>query len=54
MGRRPGSQFGAHERQPIDVSLKHQCFTTSPSPSLPLSLIKKKKKDIQETHFVVT
>ena len=30
--------FGACERQPTDVSLSHQCFSLSLSPSLPLSL----------------
>ena len=31
-GQAPG--WGAHERQPIDVSLTHQCFFPSLSPSL--------------------
>ena len=32
--------WGAHERQPVDVSLSHQCF--SPSFSLPPPLSKNK------------
>ena len=44
----PGPQLGACERQPIDISFTHQCF----SPSLAFSLkinkafLKKKKKEI--------
>ena len=40
LGCWPGSQSGACERQPIDVSLAHQCFSPSLSPSFPLSLKK--------------
>ena len=29
---------GVYERQPIDISLSHWCFSPVPSPSLPLSL----------------
>ena len=40
---------GAFERQPIDDSLSHQCFSPSFSPSLPLSLkIKNKILNKQE------
>ena len=38
LGYRPGPQLRASERQPIDVSLAHQCFSPSLSYSLPLSL----------------
>ena len=34
LGCRPGPWLGVCERQPVDVSLTHQCF----SPSLPISL----------------
>ena len=34
---------GSYERQLMDVSLSHQCFSPSLSSSLPLSLLKKKK-----------
>ena len=37
LGFGPGPQLGACERQPIDVSLTHQHFSPSLSPSLPLS-----------------
>ena len=45
----PGSQLGVWKRQPINVSLTHQSFSPSFSPSLPLSLknklnLKKKGK----------
>ena len=41
----PGAQLGACERQLIDVSLTHRCFSPSLSHSLPLSLkINFKKK----------
>ena len=36
--------WGMYNGQPIDVSLSHQCFSPSFSPSLPLSL--KKFKDL--------
>ena len=39
-GCRPGPQLGACERQPVDVSLAHRCFSPLLSPSLPLSLKK--------------
>ena len=40
---------GIYERQPVNVSLRHQCFSPSLSPSFPISLkinkiFKKKKK----------
>ena len=35
-GSVPGQ--GVYERQPIDVSVSHQCFSLSLSPSLPISL----------------
>ena len=35
LGYRQGPQLGACKRQPIDVSLAHQCFSPSLSP-LPL------------------
>ena len=39
LGCGPGPQSGACERQPhTDVSLTHQCFSPSLSPSFPLSL----------------
>ena len=37
LGWGPGPQLGVWERQLIDVSLPHQCFSPFPSPSLPLS-----------------
>ena len=45
----PGTWLWACERQPIDVSLAHWCFSSSLSPSLSLSLknkqnLKKKKR----------
>ena len=33
-----GPQLGVCERQPVDVSLTYECFSSSLSPSLPLSL----------------
>ena len=43
---------GAYERQPIDVSLSHWCFSPSLSPSLPLSLkIKSLKKRETDAGF---
>ena len=42
LGCAPGPLLGAHERQPIDVSLTHWCF--SPSVSLPSSLSLSKNK----------
>ena len=38
LGCGPGPRLGVCERQPIDVSLSHSCFSPSLSPSLPLSL----------------
>ena len=38
LGGRIGPWLGAWERQPIDVSLTHQCFFLSLSSSLPTSL----------------
>ena len=38
LGCGPGLQLGACERQPIDVSLTHGCFSPSLSPACPLSL----------------
>ena len=38
VGCRPGPQLGVCRRQPIDVSLTHQCFSPSLSLSLPLSV----------------
>ena len=38
LGCGPGPWLGACERQPIDVSPTHQCFSPSLSPSFPLSL----------------
>ena len=38
LGCGPGLQLGMCERQPIDVSLAHRCFSPSLSPSLPCSL----------------
>ena len=43
LGFRPGPHLGAHERQPIDVSLTHLCFSPSLSPSLPFSLNRNKE-----------
>ena len=37
LGRRPGPQRGAGKRQPIYVSLAHQCFSPSLTPSLKLN-----------------
>ena len=34
---RPGPQLRGHERQLIDVSLAHQCYSSSLPSSLPLS-----------------
>ena len=46
LGCRPASQLGACERQPINVSLAHPCFSPF-SPSCPLSLkINKLIKDL--------
>ena len=42
LGCGPGPLLGAFERQPIDISLAHQCFSPSISSSLPLSLERKK------------
>ena len=36
LGCRPGPQLGEFERQLIDVSLRHQCFSPSLCPSLHL------------------
>ena len=45
----------AGKKQPIDVSLQHQCFSPSLSPSLPLSLkinkIFLKNHCLKKTHF---
>ena len=38
LGWGPGPWLGVCERQPVDVSLTHQCFSSSLSPSLPISL----------------
>ena len=38
LGCGPGPQVGVYERQLIDVSFVHRCFSPSLSPSLPLSL----------------
>ena len=38
LGCGPGPQYGACEKQRIDVSLAHPCFPPSPSPLLPFSL----------------
>ena len=38
LGCGPSPQLEAGKRQPIDVSLAHQCFSPSVSPSFPLSL----------------
>ena len=38
LGCEPSPWLGACERHPIDVSLAHQCFSPSLSPSFPLSL----------------
>ena len=35
LGCRPGPLLGTYQRQPIDVSLAHQCFPPSLPPSLP-------------------
>ena len=64
-GSVPG--WGAYERQPIDVSLLHLCFSPSLSLSLPLSLkinrynlkkrnyfIEKKKSYISMKQFVLS
>ena len=37
LGCGPDLQLGEHERQPINVSLAHRCFSPFISPSLPLS-----------------
>ena len=39
LGCGPGSPLGACQGQPVHVSLTHQCFSPSLSPSLPLSKI---------------
>ena len=38
LGHRPGPQLGVCKRQPIDVSVAHQCFSSSLSPSFSPSL----------------
>ena len=38
LGCRPGPQLGECKRQQINVSLTHQCFSPSFSPSLPIFL----------------
>ena len=38
LGCRPGPHLGACDRQPVDVSLAHWCFSPSLSPFLPFSL----------------
>ena len=38
LGFGPAPWLGVCERQPTDVSLSHQCFSPSLSPSLPFSL----------------
>ena len=39
LGCGPGPQLGVWERQLIDVSLVHRCFSPSLSPFLPLPLV---------------
>ena len=42
LGCGPGPQWRVYEKQPIDVSLPHWCFSPSPSPSLPFSVKRNK------------
>ena len=44
LGCRLGPWLGVCERQPINVSLTHQCFSSSLSPSLPLKRNKERKR----------
>ena len=47
----PGPQLRAWERQPIDISLAHQCFPSFLSPSLPFSLQKTFKESLKPPKF---
>ena len=52
LGFGPGPQMGACERQPINVSLAHRCFSPTFSPSFSLSL-KNKTKNFKEKNMLL-